>query len=184
MSNGAFSGNPKTEWLTSAVVADHEMKLLEDFTYEDPSGRKWVARSGSIVDGASIPMALWSAVGSPYTGEYRCASIVHDVACNDPSVDRRDADKMFYFACLAGGCSVSQARVLYAGVRVGAWAGPPVRMPPFSPDILLVRPRGIVRPEEAAIHEKFWEVLERLNQEGRDLSFEELEQIVDQQLQS
>jgi hypothetical protein len=29
---------------------------------------------------------------------------------------------MFYFACLAGGCSPTQAKLLYAGVRVGAWA--------------------------------------------------------------
>ena len=28
---------------------------------------------------------------------------------------------MFYQACLSGGCSTLQAKLLYAGVRVGAW---------------------------------------------------------------
>lgn len=73
------------------------------------------------MDGASIPAPLWSAVGSPYTGDYRRVSVVHDVACQNPAVPRREADQMFYQTCLAGGCSAGQAELLYAGVRIGAW---------------------------------------------------------------
>jgi hypothetical protein len=29
---------------------------------------------------------------------------------------------MFFHACRAGGCTPGQAKVLYAGVRIGAWA--------------------------------------------------------------
>jgi hypothetical protein len=178
MSNGSFSGNPKTEWLTSSIKPDRDMKLLEDFWYEDPSGRKWTAISGSIVDGATIPPALWSVVGSPYSGDYRCASIVHDVACDDPGVPRKEADKMFYFACLAGGCSTSQAQVLYIGVRIGAWVGPL----PFGPEDMVLRPRGVVGLQEAQIHRKFSDVLLRVDQEHRELSFDELERLVDDEL--
>jgi hypothetical protein len=182
MSNGQFSGNPKTEWLTSAIIPDREMKLLEDFFYDDPSGRRWDANAGSVVNGASIPTALWATVGSPYTGDYRCASIVHDVACNDPAIPRKDADKMFYFACLAGGCSLSQARVLYIGVRIGAWTNVMSGVLPFGPDEMLLRPRGVVGQQEIEIHQKFSEIVARVDQEPRELSFEELERIVDERL--
>jgi hypothetical protein len=121
MAYGNFSGDPKAEWLSQSGP-DRDMRLLEDFWYVDPAGKKWMAPSGSVVNGASIPEALWSSVGSPYTGDYRRASIVHDVACDDASVNREKADEMFYTACLCGGCSVLQAKLLYAGVRVGAWA--------------------------------------------------------------
>ncbi|MDD2775334.1 MAG: DUF1353 domain-containing protein [Gallionella sp.] len=117
-----FSGNPKTEWLPNPGGCNRDMKLLEDFWFDDPKGRRWLAPKNSVVNGASIPQALWSTVGSPYTDNYRRASIVHDVACNDLAVRRDDADEMFYYACLDGGCSLLQAKMLYAGVRIGAWA--------------------------------------------------------------
>ena len=120
MSQGQFSGNPTTEWMEEAGP-DRNMKLLSEFFFIDPDGRKWFAPKDSVVNGASIPEALWSSVGSPYTGDYRRASIVHDIACDTPTVNRAEADKMFYFACLAGGCSKLQAKLLYAGVRIGAW---------------------------------------------------------------
>lgn len=118
--HNTFSGNPKTEWLTQ-TGNDRDMRLLEDFFYIDPKGKQWNAPAGSVVNGASIPVPLWSIIGSPYTGEYRRASIVHDIACDDTSVPRREADEMFYNACIAGGCKPKQAEVLYAGVRIGAW---------------------------------------------------------------
>jgi hypothetical protein len=126
MDQGSFSGNPRTEWLCDGDD-ERAMRLLDDFWYRDPDGRRWDAPAGTVVDGATIPRTLWAAIGSPYTGNYRRASIVHDVACNAPAVPRRDADTMFYFACLAGGCSVLQAKLLYAGVRLGGLFGQ--RMP-------------------------------------------------------
>lgn len=99
------------------------MQLLEDFTYTDPQGRVWRANVNSVVNGASIPQALWSAIGSPYAGKYRNASIVHDVYCvlyeGNPS-KRKEADIMFAQACLCGGCTPRETRRLYAGVRAGA----------------------------------------------------------------
>jgi hypothetical protein len=122
MSNGTFSGEPSTVWLTEDGD-DRGMRMLERFTYTDPSGTMWDAPAGSTINGASIPRPLWTLVGSPYTGDYRRASIVHDVACGRAGADRekrRAADRMFYQACRAGGCSVAQATVLYLGVRIGA----------------------------------------------------------------
>lgn len=120
-----FSDDPKTQWLT-VPSPDRDMKLLEDFWFIDRQGKKWLAPAGSEIDGASIPQALWTTVGSPYTGDYRRASIVHDIACDNAKTadDRAAADRMFYEACRAGGCSVEEATELYIGVRIGAaWGG-------------------------------------------------------------
>src|SRR6266446_3380743 len=98
------------------------MRLTKAFSFEDPSHKIWLAPKNAVIDGASIPRALWTLVGSPYTGDYRRASIVHDKACDDAvnnSTARRAADRMFYHACRAGGCSIEDATLLYVGVRIG-----------------------------------------------------------------
>lgn len=123
MAKGEFSGEPQTLWLTEDGTDDRKMSLLKDFWFKDPKGKKWEAHKDDKVDGASIPRALWTLLGSPYTGDYRRASIVHDVACNkagDNADKRLAADRMFYYACRAGGCSIWQATLLYIGVRIGA----------------------------------------------------------------
>jgi hypothetical protein len=122
-SHGDFSKNPpRTLWLTEAK-ADRHMQLLTEFWFRDPDNRLWTTPVHYKIDGASIPKPLWSLVGSPYTGDYRRASIVHDKACDDAAGDqaaRRAADRMFYHACREGGCSVVEATLLYIGVRIGA----------------------------------------------------------------
>lgn len=186
MSNnhGCFSSNPKTEWLVEEG-GDRRMKLLEDFWYDDPAGKRWCAPAGSIVDGASIPAPLWSAVGAPYIGEYRQASIVHDVACNNPDVSRKEADRMFYVACLAGGCSKRQSRLLYAGVRIGAW----------TPDIRLWTDHAVRTPSFAAcgvspsmtdrsVRTTFGEIVNELEAQPEDFPFDAVEEIVERQLRA
>ncbi len=125
MKHGEFSGDPEATWLTQEGTPDRQMRVLQDFSFTDPSLKVWQAPSGSVVDGASIPRALWTIVGSPYTGDYRRASIVHDVACDNAGGDkkkRRAADRMFFHACRAGGCSIRESTILYLGVRIGAAA--------------------------------------------------------------
>lgn len=123
MADREFSGDPETRWLTEQG-ADRQMELLIDFWFRDSAGKQWDARNRTVVDGASIPRFLWALIGSPYTGDYRRASIVHDVACVEAYGDdqmRRAADRMFFEACREGGCSRWDAIVLYVGVRFGAW---------------------------------------------------------------
>ena len=122
MNHGEFSGDPRTYWMTEAG-SDRHMRLLEEFWFRDPDGRVWTTPADYWIDGASIPRALWTLVGSPYTGDYRRASVVHDKACDEAVGDptaRRAADRMFYHACRAGGCAVIEATLLYIGVRIGA----------------------------------------------------------------
>lgn len=163
-SHGSFSGNPKTEWLTDPSGEDRDMKLLEEFVYIDPTGHRWSAPVGSIVNGASIPRPLWSTVGSPYTDDYRRASIVHDIACDTPTIPRKDADVMFFHACRAGGCTPVQARILYAGVRIGAWVAENLPDNTFSSKRLLFREQiGVPFADETFIKGKLSDIAAEMN---------------------
>lgn len=118
-----FSGEPTAEWITDPNAPDRNMRLTSPFWFRDSSDKQWDAPLCFITDGASIPRALWALVGSPFTGDYRRAAIVHDKACDDADNDaskRQAADRMFYDACREGGCSIWDATVLYIGVRIGA----------------------------------------------------------------
>lgn len=110
---GRFVGTVKTEW----IEHDRKMRLLEDFAYIDPFGKEWEAPKGSIIDGASIPRFLWTVVGSPFTGEYREASVVHDVACVEKSRPWKSVHRMFYYASRLGGVKEIKGKLMYAAVR-------------------------------------------------------------------
>lgn len=181
MSNGEFSGNPRTEWL-SDKGDDRDMRILEPFWYVDPAGRRWDAPSGTVINGASIPRTLWSSVGSPYTGDYRRAALVHDAAVGSDGVLRADADQMFYFACLCGGCSLLQAKLLYAGVRLGAWASANHL---FAMDALALAPDtvrlpGQQSPRELELRARYTLIAHQLMAAGDD--FADIEAVVDRHL--
>lgn len=185
--HGHFSDNPQTEWASDVGAPDRDMVLLRDFWYEDPDGHRWDAPMGSRINGASIPRPLWSTVGSPYTDDYRCASIVHDVACDRAStpVERKAADKMFYFACRGGGCSRAQARMLYLGVRIGAWGSDLSGfMPALARTSLLYRLPGAPKlPAESLVLGTFGKIAEKLSQLDESAGFAELEALVDAELE-
>ncbi|MBI2502939.1 MAG: DUF1353 domain-containing protein [Candidatus Latescibacteria bacterium] len=182
-SPGHFSGNPKTEWLSDPGKPDREMRLLEDLSFTDLDGRVWRAPKGSVINGASIPRPLWASTGSPYTDDYRNASVVHDVAYDDPNIPRKDADKMFFYACIAGGCSILQAAKLYAGVRLGDWLSKVKKRLPFSRSMLLYRLPGQQDAQEAELRAKYTliatEIDDRLNEES---SFEAVDALVESRL--
>lgn len=120
-SHGQFINKVKCEWLVDKKEPDRDVKLIEDFYYIDPRGKRWPAPRESVVNGASIPWLLWNKwIGPPYLGNYRRASVVHDVACDlrekiCPS--SQIAHRMFYDAFLCGGVSKIKAKVMYWAVR-------------------------------------------------------------------
>ncbi|MVN78649.1 DUF1353 domain-containing protein [Hymenobacter sp. HMF4947] len=115
---GEFSATPKIEFIDTPGAPNRNVRLLENFAFTEAiDGTVWEAPSGSIVDGASIPRVLWTLVGSPFTGDYVYASIVHDVACHVRARPWRDTHYMFYQACLAGGTRPGRAKLMYLAVR-------------------------------------------------------------------
>ena len=119
MSNGYghFEGEVIARWLKDDGEDDRTMKLVEDFCYVDPAGKRWEAGAGRRVNGASIPGSLWSTVGAPYVGDYRRASVVHDVACEDQSAPTSDeVHLMFYNAMRCDGVGAVKAWTMYEAV--------------------------------------------------------------------
>ena len=133
---GFFSATPKLDFIDTPGVPNRNVRVIDDFTFtEAANGTVWDAPVGSIIDGASIPRVLWTLVGSPFTGDYVYASIVHDVACDTRRRPWRDTHYMFYLACLAGGTRRGRAKLMYLAVRNFGprWPAPDAPPAPAQP---------------------------------------------------
>jgi Protein of unknown function (DUF1353) len=126
--DGRFIGDVVAKWQPNG----RDMELTEAFTYVDGRGNQWAVPKVTVVDGASIPRALWSVVGSPFTGKYRKASVIHDYFCGSMSRPWQDVHQIFFQASLTEGNTLVHARLMYGTVY--AWGprwemvdGKPVR---------------------------------------------------------
>jgi hypothetical protein len=114
---GRFHGEPLFRWSDDG----NSMILMNNLSYEDQKGKVWLAPSGTWTDGASIPRAFWTMVGSPFNGEYRLPAVIHDVYCVSRSEPSKDVHWMFYLACRAVNVPEWRAKLLYYAVE---WFGP------------------------------------------------------------
>ncbi|MGB5475126.1 MAG: DUF1353 domain-containing protein [Gammaproteobacteria bacterium] len=175
-----FSGTPETKWLSDDKKPDREMQLLQDFQYTDPDNKNWSAKAGDIIDGASIPRFLWTLVGSPYTRDYRRASIVHDIAVRGlgNTHERKLVDKMFYHACRDGGCSVFESWMLYLGVRIGSWLSEEDKVN-YDEFECLSRDPGKLDNISKGMKAKFNEMVEKLRLYVDETSFDVIDREID-----
>jgi hypothetical protein len=109
---GRFVGNVHATFLEDGL----HVELKEDFQYVDPNQKVWLAPAGSVVDGASIPQAFWSFIGGPFAGQFRNASIIHDVGCQQMTESSDDVHRTFYFACRCAGVSEAKAKAMFYAV--------------------------------------------------------------------
>ena len=178
MHMGTFSGYPLVRW-----QGDRLMILQEEFYFIDDDGKKWEVPIEAELNGATIPKFLWSTIGPPYVGSYRRASVVHDFFVgegNNPDVtypERRKADKMFYQACRADGCSIWEATKLYIGVSIGSWTSKKKSRTDGDFKSFALEPVQIQVSEE----DKFNQILEKLGEQP-DGDFSLLEKLVEAEL--
>jgi hypothetical protein len=140
---GKFTGTLK---LTPVGDGVH-MRVVEPISYDDGLHDEWNVPAGFESDGASIPRALWSILGSPFSGgNYVEAAVVHDEGCVSHQYSWQTTHRMFYRAMIDSGVSEHQAKVLYLGVRLGGprWHGPGTdkwepELPPVTSDEKLAR---------------------------------------------
>ncbi len=148
---GYYSGTIDTRWDQDGRT----MTLLNELRYTDPKGVVWIAPAGSVIDGASIPRALWSFMGGPFEGKYRNASVLHDVGYDRKNKPPAEVDRMFYNAMRCSGVGAVEAKTMYyALLRFGRhWKftvkkAKPV-VPDSSHDLLTQEPRSTtVDPNE------------------------------------
>ena len=110
-----FVGTVEARWQPDGV----HMDLVQPFGYVDVHGVPWQVPAGAETDGASIPRWLWSIVGSPFTGKYRDAAVIHDYFCDVRTRPWEEVDRMFFEATLTEGLDARTAKVLYLGVLLG-----------------------------------------------------------------
>lgn len=108
---GSFDGDFIGRFLGNARAV-----VEAPLTFTDPGGQAWTAPAGVEVNGASIPRALWSIVGSPFAGAYLRASVIHDHYCVTMERPWRETHLAFWYGCRADGVSKTYANLLYAGV--------------------------------------------------------------------
>jgi hypothetical protein len=112
MKFGRFEGRVTASWHDDG----RDMTLTAPFAYIDRATVRWDAPAGSVVNGASIPRPFWTVIGSPFTGRFRNASVVHDVACVDRTRPWKQVHRMFYEACRCNRTNVVQAKTMYYAV--------------------------------------------------------------------
>jgi len=109
-----FNNTVKAEWIGSSK---RKMRLIEGVSFRDKSGVLWAAHAGDVVDGASIPRFFWRFIGSPFIGNYRRASVIHDVYCKQKVRSSKATHKVFREMMLFDGVSHWKARSMYWAVK-------------------------------------------------------------------
>jgi len=113
-----FFGDFEFQWLNSPGGKHRDMKVLSAVSFRSASGKLWTVPAGTVINGASIPRALWTFTGSPYVGTYRRASVIHDHYCDVRTELQRDVHLMFKEGMRADGASWLEANSKYLAVKV------------------------------------------------------------------
>ncbi|MEM6697100.1 MAG: DUF1353 domain-containing protein [Bacteroidota bacterium] len=124
--NGQFIPSHENQ-LKLLPKSETEFVTLEPISFEDNNGKLWTAPKGTITDGASIPKPLSGFFGGNTNKEHMHAAIIHDAYCAIANKEGsayqietwQATHLMFYYACLVNGKSPFQAKLMYAGVRLG-----------------------------------------------------------------
>lgn len=135
-----FSGTFEFRWLADPTNRHRQMQLLSAVSFKDKAGRVWNVPPGTKVDGASIPSALWTFAGSPFVGNYRRASVIHDHYCDLRTERAEDVHRMFRDAMEADGVTNPERYSKYLAVRAytaftGACGTPSNELNELSTDV-------------------------------------------------
>jgi hypothetical protein len=95
-----------------------DVRLLGPMTFIDAAGVKWLVPAGAVVNGGSIPRFFWRAIGTPFVGLYRNATILHDYYCDVRSRPSPQVHQMFWEKMRKDGVNPVQAWLMWAAVRV------------------------------------------------------------------
>ena len=102
--------------LNITVNGSQEYILTNPLVWQDGEYNITV-KSGFVFDGASIPKALWSIIGSPMTGGYQRAGCLHDALYASQILDRKIADDIFLESMKSDGVSYFKRYSMYWAVR-------------------------------------------------------------------
>ena len=96
-------------------------KTLAELSYTTNKYITYTVPIGFVTDGASIPKLFWSLVGSPFTGLYRRAALIHDYLYAIQTTKRSYADKVFLECMKVLKVGWWKRRIMYMAVRTCGW---------------------------------------------------------------
>ena len=102
------------------VIGHQAFEVIQPLVYEN--GEVVIQVNPKFdFDGASIPRALWSVVGSPMTDGYQRAGCLHDALYASEYFAREVCDKLFLEAMKSDGVSYIKRTAMYNAVRMFGW---------------------------------------------------------------
>jgi len=118
-------------------------RTAKEIEFIDARPNKWIAPSGTLTDGASIPKMFFKMIGAPRSHEFLNAATLHDAYCGigNEGLTQYHSDiwqnvhRMFYDALRVDGTPAIKAKIMYAAVYL---AGPRWNMPGTGPTIKAV----------------------------------------------
>lgn len=118
-------------------------RTAKEIEFVDARPNKWVAPSGTLTDGASIPKMFFKTIGTPRSREFLNAATLHDAYCGvgNETLPQYHSDiwqnvhRMFYDALRVDGTPAVKAKIMYAAVYL---AGPRWNMPGTAPKVRAV----------------------------------------------
>lgn len=90
VSNTEKDGYPAIQQINSS-----QYRLYEDYEYVHRDCFEITIKKGFHFDGASIPRLLWRVAGTPFTGKYTVAALMHDALYSIEAFDRKECDLTF-----------------------------------------------------------------------------------------
>jgi hypothetical protein len=119
-----FSGRVVLE-LVEEIGHDHMLRLREDFTFRDELGREWLAPSGALLQGWTIPAQLRGLPHLPLESDFRKSAVLHDHFSQAKAGRWRDVHRMLYSASLTEGIPPTEAKMLYIIAYASGWRWEP-----------------------------------------------------------
>lgn len=106
--------------LDGRFIGNKQWRLLAPFVYNN-FPIKIEVPIGFVTDGATIPKLVWSLVGSPWSGDYPKAAVIHDYGYHLQERSRKDVDDDFIEGMRILGVPLWKRRIMYRMVRTFSW---------------------------------------------------------------
>jgi len=107
-------------------LENDEFYLLEDFVYQSDQFGDITCPQQYLTDGASIPRWLQPLVGSPWSGKYPRAAVIHDWLCfsegeilgSNQKLTKKESDQLFLEMLEFLGVGFFKRQRMYYAVRL------------------------------------------------------------------
>lgn len=107
--------------LEGRFVGNGQWKLIRPFIYHSEIGGEIEVPIDFISDGASIPRLSQVIVGSPWSGKFVEAAVIHDWGYHIQKLPRKKVDLIFLEAMKILKVPFWKRRVIFRAVRMFGW---------------------------------------------------------------